>query len=104
VDRIHRGSSGYGWRYRHLLRGEITSLVLLLQGEDDPVVPRSQAESSAVSPHDHGVPHAVRFFAGEGHASGGRRRSSPRLRRSWRSSAGPMGFEPPGVAPLELSP
>ena len=46
---------------------EMTGAVLLLQGEDDPVVPPEQARSMAEALQARGVRCELRFFAGEAH-------------------------------------
>ncbi|MGH8996857.1 MAG: alpha/beta hydrolase family protein, partial [Acidimicrobiales bacterium] len=46
---------------------EMTGAVLLLQGEDDPVVPPEQARSMAEALQARGVRCELRFFAGESH-------------------------------------
>jgi len=47
--------------------GDITGAVLLLQGEDDPVVPAEQTRSMAEALTARGVRCEVRYFAGESH-------------------------------------
>ena len=46
---------------------QITTPLLLLQGEEDRVVPPDQARSMAKALDRRGVPHAIIVFAGEGH-------------------------------------
>ncbi len=45
----------------------IKDAVILFQGEDDPVVPKAQADSIVAALRRHGVPHEYHVFAGEGH-------------------------------------
>jgi dipeptidyl aminopeptidase/acylaminoacyl peptidase len=76
--------------------------VLLLQGLDDPIVPPSQAERFRDALQEKGIPHAYRAYAGESH---GFRRSETQIdaREAELSFYGQvLGFEPPGVARLEL--
>jgi len=47
--------------------GEITGAVLLLQGEDDPVVPPDQTQKMAEALRARGVRCEARYFAGESH-------------------------------------
>ncbi len=77
--------------------------VLLLQGLDDPIVPPSQAELFRDALQRKGIPHAYRAYEGESH--GFRRRET--LIDVYESSLSfygqVFGFDPPGVAELELS-
>ncbi|MFW5938470.1 MAG: prolyl oligopeptidase family serine peptidase [Halanaeroarchaeum sp.] len=56
---------------------DVDAPVLLLQGEDDPVVPLSQAEAMADTLAENGVPHDLVVFEGEQH---GFRRADSRQR------------------------
>lgn len=56
----------------------ITSPVIVLQGEDDMVVPIAQAEQLVASLRERRIPHAYLPFAGEGHGF----RQAPNMRRS----------------------
>jgi dipeptidyl aminopeptidase/acylaminoacyl peptidase len=47
--------------------GEITGAVLLLQGEDDPIVPADQTRKMAEALRARGVRCEARYFAGESH-------------------------------------
>jgi dipeptidyl aminopeptidase/acylaminoacyl peptidase len=77
--------------------------VLLLQGLDDPIVPPSQAELFRDALVAKGLPHAYRAYAGESH--GFRRRET--LIDVYESSLSfygqVLGFDPPGVARLDLA-
>jgi dipeptidyl aminopeptidase/acylaminoacyl peptidase len=77
--------------------------VLLLQGAEDPVVPREQAEQFARALRDNGVRHALLVFPGEHH--GFRRAESivaaAEAELSFYGQV--MGFTPPGVPRLALS-
>lgn len=84
--------------------GRIAAPMLLLQGLEDRVVPPNQAELIAAALEERGVPHAVRFFEGEGH---GFRRADTR-----RAALGAklaflgrvLGFEPADdLPPLEIA-
>ncbi|CAN5570361.1 hypothetical protein BH24ACT4_BH24ACT4_22860 [soil metagenome] len=46
---------------------QLTTPVLVLQGEDDAVVPPSQAEAVVAAAAERGLPHASLLFAGAGH-------------------------------------
>jgi dipeptidyl aminopeptidase/acylaminoacyl peptidase len=77
--------------------------VLLLQGAEDPVVPREQAEQFARALRDSGVRHALLVFPGEHH--GFRRAESivaaAEAELSFYGQV--MGFTPPGVPVLPLT-
>ena len=45
----------------------INDAVIVFQGEDDPVVPKAQADSIVAALKRRGVPHEYHVFAGEGH-------------------------------------
>ncbi|MBI1260078.1 MAG: prolyl oligopeptidase family serine peptidase [Chloroflexi bacterium] len=45
----------------------IKDAVIIFQGEDDPVVPKAQADSIVAALKRRGVPHEYHVFAGEGH-------------------------------------
>ncbi len=46
---------------------QIKDAVIIFQGEDDPVVPKPQADSIVAALKRRGVPHEYHVFAGEGH-------------------------------------
>ncbi|MFN8450481.1 MAG: prolyl oligopeptidase family serine peptidase [Anaerolineae bacterium] len=46
---------------------KIKDAVIIFQGEDDQVVPKSQADSIVAALKRRGVPHEYHVFAGEGH-------------------------------------
>lgn len=76
--------------------------LLLLQGDEDPVVPPAQAEAIRDALRAHGVPHAYILFEGEGH---GFRRAENVIRALESELAflgAVFGFDTPGVARLEL--
>jgi dipeptidyl aminopeptidase/acylaminoacyl peptidase len=76
--------------------------VLLLQGEDDLVVPPNQARLFAKAAAARGLPHAVIFFPGEAH---GWRRAETIVAAAESKLAflgAVLGFDPPGVAPMTL--
>ncbi len=71
----------------------ITRPLIVLQGEDDKVVPRAQAEDLVASLRERQVPHSYLLFAGEGHGF----RQAENIRRSLESElsfyAQVFGFE-----------
>jgi len=78
--------------------------VLVLQGADDRVVPRSQAEAIVAALEANGVPHAYLLFEGEGHGF----RGETALRRSLEAELSffgqVFGFEPVDeLEPLEVT-
>ncbi|GAB3421719.1 prolyl oligopeptidase family serine peptidase [Flindersiella endophytica] len=76
--------------------------VLLLQGAEDPIVPRSQAEVFRDALVEKGIPHALIVFEGEQH--GFRKAESiiaaTEAELSFYGQV--LGFEPPGVPKVEL--
>lgn len=77
--------------------------VLLLQGDEDAVVPPTQAEAIRDALAARGVPHAYVLYHGEGH---GFRRAETVIHslESELAFLGQVfGFETPGVAPIELA-
>ena len=76
--------------------------VLLLQGLDDPVVPPSQAEQFRDALVAKGLPHAYRPTRGSRTGSARSRRSSMRTEAELSFYGQILGFEPAGVAPIEL--
>lgn len=81
----------------------ITCPVLLLQGEDDQVVPHAQADDLARVLRERGIPYAYLLFPGEGHGF----RAEAAQRRSVEAElsfyAQVLGFEPAdAIEPVEL--
>ncbi|ALJ21022.1 prolyl oligopeptidase family serine peptidase [Microbacterium sp. No. 7] len=77
--------------------------LLLLQGDEDAVVPPSQAEAIRDALAARGVPHAYVLYAGEGH---GFRRAETivhALESELAFLGQVFGFETPGVPPIALS-
>jgi dipeptidyl aminopeptidase/acylaminoacyl peptidase len=77
--------------------------VLLLQGADDPIVPREQAEQFRDALAAAGVPHALVVFPGEHH---GFRRAETVVAAAEAELAfygQVMGFTPPDIPPLHLT-
>ncbi len=76
--------------------------VIFLHGLEDRVVPPNQAEAMVAALAARGIPHAYVTFAKEGHGF----RSAENIARALESELAfygrVLGFEPPGVAPLEL--
>jgi dipeptidyl aminopeptidase/acylaminoacyl peptidase len=76
--------------------------LLILQGNDDRVVPPAQAEAIRDALATHGVPHAYVLYEGEGH---GFRRADTvidALEKELAFLGGVFGFDTPGVPPLPL--
>lgn len=77
--------------------------VLLLQGDEDPIVPPSQAEMFRDALAAKSIPHAYLLFAGEQHGF----RKAENIITSFEASLSfygqVFGFEPEGVPHLELS-
>ncbi|MET3468063.1 prolyl oligopeptidase family serine peptidase [Microbacterium sp. 1262] len=76
--------------------------LLLLQGDEDAVVPPAQAEAIRDALVAQGVPHAYVLYAGEGH---GFRRTETivnALESELAFLGQVFGFDTPGVAPIEL--
>lgn len=82
----------------------ITAPVLLLQGADDPVVPRSQAESMVEALAANGVPHALHVFEGEEHGFRREESTARALELELAFYGKVLGFEPDDDLPdVELS-
>src|SRR5690606_1003729 len=77
--------------------------VLLLQGSDDPVVPREQAERFRDALAANGVPHALVVFDGEQHGFRGAAAVVAATEAELSFYGQVMGFTPPGVPPLPLA-
>ncbi|MEZ0165566.1 prolyl oligopeptidase family serine peptidase [Kineococcus sp. LSe6-4] len=76
--------------------------VLLLQGADDPVVPRRQAEAFADALHRKGLPHALVVFPGEQHGFRRAENVVASLEAELSFYGQVWGFDPPGVPRLAL--
>ena len=79
-----------------------TAPVLLLQGDEDRVVPPSQSEAIRDALAARGIPHAYRLYAGEGH---GFRRAETIIDATEAEVAflgAVLGFTPPDVPPITL--
>lgn len=77
--------------------------VLLLQGDEDRIVPPNQAEAFRDAMAAKGIPHAYLLFAGEQHGF----RKAENIIASFESSLSfygqVFGFDTPGIPPLELT-
>ena len=81
----------------------INSPLLVLQGLDDQVVPRAQAEHLVAALRDRRIPHAYLPFAGEGHGF----RIAANITRSYEAELSffgqVFGFEPAdGFEPVKV--
>lgn len=76
--------------------------VLLLQGEDDRVVPPDQARMFAAAAAARGLPHALEIYAGEGHGWTKAATIQAATESKLAFLGAVLGFEPPGVAPIDL--
>jgi dipeptidyl aminopeptidase/acylaminoacyl peptidase len=81
---------------------DLTCPVLLLQGLDDPIVPRAQSEAIARDLAAHGIRHAYLAFEGESHGFRKAETIVACLEAELSFYGQIMGFEPPGVPRLEL--
>src|SRR5690606_1529864 len=77
--------------------------VLLLQGSDDPIVPREQAERFRDALAANGLPHALVMFPGEQHGFRGAAAVIAAAEAELSFYGQVMGFTPPGIPTLELS-
>lgn len=82
--------------------GRLARPVLLLQGEDDPVVPPSQAETFLSALEGGGVPHAYLSFPGEAHGFRRAETVVAALEAELSFYGQVWGFTPPGVPVLAL--
>jgi dipeptidyl aminopeptidase/acylaminoacyl peptidase len=81
----------------------ITTPMLVLQGEDDRIVPPTQAELIVGALREHGVPHAYLLFEGEGHGFRKSENIATSLEAELSFYAQILGFEPAGDVPrLEI--
>ncbi|MFS0866861.1 prolyl oligopeptidase family serine peptidase [Microbacterium sp. 179-B 1A2 NHS] len=76
--------------------------VLLLQGDEDEVVPPSQAEAIRTALLEHGVPHAHVLYEGEGHGFRRPETIVHSLESELAFLGQVFGFPTPGVPPIEL--
>lgn len=76
--------------------------VLLLQGADDHVVPPDQARMFAAAAAARGLPHALVVYDGEGHGWTKAETIIASTETKLAFLGAVLGFDPPGVAPLEL--
>jgi dipeptidyl aminopeptidase/acylaminoacyl peptidase len=81
---------------------EATPPILLLQGEDDRIVPPSQARAIAKQLKAHKVPYALLEFEGESHGFHRAETIVTALEAELSFYAQIMGFAHPGTPPLEL--
>ncbi len=72
----------------------ITTPMLVLQGEDDEIVPKSQAEVIVRALRERGVPHAYLLFPGEGHGFRKAENIVSSLHAELSFYAQVLGFEP----------
>jgi dipeptidyl aminopeptidase/acylaminoacyl peptidase len=95
-------------RDRYVERSPLTHLdrltvpVILLQGDDDKVVPPSQPAAVADELKRKGVPHRYLLFAGEQHGFRKAENIAAALEAELSFYGQVFGFEPPGVARLQL--
>jgi dipeptidyl aminopeptidase/acylaminoacyl peptidase len=81
----------------------IRTPMLVLQGEDDRIVPPSQAELIVGALRERGVPHAYLLFEGEGHGFRKAENITASLEAELSFYAQVLGFEPAGDVPtLEI--
>ncbi|WP_029145732.1 prolyl oligopeptidase family serine peptidase [Microbacterium luticocti] len=76
--------------------------VLLLQGEDDPVVPPAQAEAIRAALAARGIPHALVMYPGESHGFRRPDTVADVLEKELAFLGAVFGFAPDGIAPLAL--
>ncbi len=77
--------------------------LLLLQGDEDAIVPPSQAEAIRDALAQQGVPHAYVLYEGEGHGFRKAETIVDALESELAFLGQVFGFDTPGVAPLSLS-
>ena len=76
--------------------------MLLLQGEDDAVVPPSQSEAIRDALRAQNIPHAYVLYPGEGHGFRGAETMIHALESEYAFLGQAFGFDTPGVASLTL--
>jgi dipeptidyl aminopeptidase/acylaminoacyl peptidase len=79
-----------------------TCPILLLQGEDDPVVPPAQSEAIAADLTAHGIRHAYLSFKGESHGFRRADTVTTCLEAELSFYGQIMGFRPPGIPVLAI--
>ena len=79
-----------------------TCPILLLQGMDDPIVPPPQSDTIAADLAAHGIKYGYLKFAGESHGFRKAETIIAALEAELAFYGQIMGFEPPGVPPVEL--
>lgn len=84
--------------------GAVTRPVLLLHGQDDPVVPLEQAHAVARALTAERVPHKLLTFAGEGHIFSRPATIAAALEAELGFYGRLFGFDPPDVPHLPLTP
>lgn len=77
--------------------------VLLLQGDEDPIVPPNQAEMFRDALAAKGIPHAYLLFEGEQHGFRRAENIITAMEASLSFYGQVFGFEPPGIPRLELT-
>lgn len=77
--------------------------VLLLQGDEDEVVPPAQAEAIRDALAANGIPHAYVLYEGEGHGFRKAETVVDALEKELAFLGQVFGFETPGIPPLALS-
>lgn len=77
--------------------------VLLLQGDEDPIVPPNQAEKFRDAMAAKGIPHAYLLFAGEQHGFRKAENITAGFEAALSFYGQVFGFETPGIPRLELS-
>jgi dipeptidyl aminopeptidase/acylaminoacyl peptidase len=82
---------------------DATCPILLLQGLDDPVVPRAQSEGIAADLAAHGIPYAYVPFEGESHGF----RKAETIATAYEAELSfygqILGFTPPGIPPVDIT-
>ncbi len=82
---------------------DATPPILLLQGQDDPVVPPEQSESIASDLASHGIRHAYIAFEGESHGFRKAESIMASLEAELSFYGQILGFTPPGIPVVKLT-
>jgi dipeptidyl aminopeptidase/acylaminoacyl peptidase len=82
---------------------DATCPILLLQGEDDPIVPYHQSQGLAAELAERGIRHAFLMFAGESHGFRKAESVIAALEAELSFYGQIFGFDPPGVPRIDLS-